>query len=373
MRKHRRLFAEGLENRALLAGNVTASVSGGTLTITGDAGGNGVSVQEISAGRYWVTGFNVSGGATTVNGQNGQIVSGVTNDINVDLNGGDDVFVMANRAERRADLASRLSGGTAGPITASPETPSASVDVGRTRVPGNLTINTDEGNDGVGTAAIVGSDDIKGFDYGGIANIITGDDNDRVIATFTMAFDDLLIQTGDGADSVNTSGSGAYDFLFADLGSGNDVFASSNSRGFHSQVYGGDGDDNIQVSDYRFKEEVFLNGGSGNNRISATLLEGNLLSITTGAGADSIRVQSSRSHGDFIVNSGDGNDGVALDNAHADHGGTLSVALAGGNDTLRASNSTAEDANFDGGDGDDTYIAAGGNGFGSLSNSNFEH
>src|SRR5690349_1891612 len=89
MRKHRNLVVEGLENRALLAGNVAVSVSGGTLFITGDAAGNGVSVQQLDSGKYFVTGFSVSGGNTTVNGSAaGKIVTGVTNDINVDLNAG---------------------------------------------------------------------------------------------------------------------------------------------------------------------------------------------------------------------------------------------------------------------------------------------
>jgi len=68
MSTSRKLWVESLENRALLAGNVSVSVSDGTLFITGGSAGNGVSVQQLNSGRYYITGFNVSGGNTTVNG-----------------------------------------------------------------------------------------------------------------------------------------------------------------------------------------------------------------------------------------------------------------------------------------------------------------
>ena len=53
---HRRLFLEGLESRAMLAGNVTASVSGGSLILRGDSLGNDVAVTWIAPNRYQVTG-----------------------------------------------------------------------------------------------------------------------------------------------------------------------------------------------------------------------------------------------------------------------------------------------------------------------------
>src|SRR3954465_2470515 len=67
MRKTRKLNVEGLENRALLAGNVAVSVSGGTLFITGDGFGNGVAVQQLDSGKYFVSGFGLNGSNTTVN------------------------------------------------------------------------------------------------------------------------------------------------------------------------------------------------------------------------------------------------------------------------------------------------------------------
>jgi hypothetical protein len=46
-RRRRYLCGEQLESRAMLAGNVTASVSGGVLVLTGDAEGNEITITQI--------------------------------------------------------------------------------------------------------------------------------------------------------------------------------------------------------------------------------------------------------------------------------------------------------------------------------------
>src|SRR4051812_4522706 len=117
MRTIRKLGVEGLERRSMLAGNIHAEVNGGVLVITGDDLGNGVSVQQLGEGKYFVSGFSVNGGNTTTNGNaDGHVFSGAKSGINVDLNGGPDLFIVSNSAFRRAQLASQFSGGTAGPI-----------------------------------------------------------------------------------------------------------------------------------------------------------------------------------------------------------------------------------------------------------------
>src|SRR5688572_22685435 len=110
MRKSRKLWLESLENRALLAGNVSVSVDGNVLTIVGDDRGNGVSIQQLDHNRFFVTGFALNGSNTTINGQlNGRIVQGVRH-IDVDLNAGWDMFIMSNSDFRRNELAQQLSG-----------------------------------------------------------------------------------------------------------------------------------------------------------------------------------------------------------------------------------------------------------------------
>jgi len=373
MRKHRNLFVEGLENRAMLAGNVTVAVSGGSLVITGDIAGNGVSVQQLDNGKYFVTGFSVSGGNTTVNGSlAGKVVTGVTNDINVDLDGGNDVFVMSNRASRRAELAAQLSGGTAGPIQPSPQAPSSNVDPGLTRVPKNLSVATEDGADGVGMTVRVGSNDLNGGAHvGGVANLKTGSGDDRVIVKNSTIFDDLLIDTAAGADNVDTSGSGTYDFLYATLGQGWDTFTSTNSWGYHSQIYGGNGNDTISVSNYNFTEEVFLHGGEGDNTITANNMNAGHVSVWGLAGRDTVELTNCSSRANFLIDVGENDDDVDLDDV--DVANTLSVYMGGGNDDLEVANSQTGDTFFDGGAGaHDNYDDNGGNTLGSPTIVNFE-
>ncbi|HEV8607484.1 MAG TPA: hypothetical protein VGQ99_19270 [Tepidisphaeraceae bacterium] len=77
---------ERLEGRMLLAGNVTAVVAGGSITITGDRRGNDllIDTKGLGAGQLRLTGEN-----TSINGEFGPVeFSGVTQDIRVFLGDG---------------------------------------------------------------------------------------------------------------------------------------------------------------------------------------------------------------------------------------------------------------------------------------------
>src|SRR5919109_2159853 len=76
LNRHRRLGVELLEDRAMLAGNVLASLAGGTFTITGDNFANQISVQQLSATEIRIEGLlDITGQVTTkVNGS----LAGVT-------------------------------------------------------------------------------------------------------------------------------------------------------------------------------------------------------------------------------------------------------------------------------------------------------
>ena len=98
----KRLGIERLENRELMAGNVTAAVQGGFLVVTGDTADNGVTIDYIQAtNSYQVIGTTPSGGtATTINGldtsvpANAQIFTNVTKGLKVTLNAGNDNLVF---------------------------------------------------------------------------------------------------------------------------------------------------------------------------------------------------------------------------------------------------------------------------------------
>lgn len=101
-RQTKRLAVERLENRELMAGNVTAAVQGGFLVVTGDTADNGVTIDYIQASNsYQVIGTTPSGGtATTINSldtsvpANAQVFTGVTKGLKITLNAGNDNLVF---------------------------------------------------------------------------------------------------------------------------------------------------------------------------------------------------------------------------------------------------------------------------------------
>jgi len=374
MRTIRKLGVEGLERRAMLAGNIHAEVNGGVLQITGDDSGNGVSVEQLGEGKYFVSGFSVNGGNTTTNGNaNGHVFSGAKSGINVDLNGGPDIFIVSNSAFRRTQLAGQFSGNTAGAIQTSPEAADATAPKVTSRILGNLTVVTDDGNDAVGIGARVGTRDADGKTTAGVVNIDTGSGSDRVVIDRTEAFDDALIKTGAGNDTVSADKVRVGDFLFAELGAGADQYNSDDAHGFHSQILGDDGNDGIHVSNYRFLEEIFLfAGGGAKNVVTANGMSAETISVTSGGGSDRIDIDgSSGTYGTYLIDTGAGNDSVRLGDTYVEN--LLKVVLGSGQDNLHVEDTTTGDTLLDGGDGEDTYFNEGGNHFGSPESHDFEH
>ncbi|MCU0879503.1 MAG: hypothetical protein MUF06_17125, partial [Pirellulaceae bacterium] len=89
-RLQRRLFLEGLESRAMLAGDVSVDVSGGNLIIRGDNADNEITVTWVAEHTY-----EVAGVGTEINGDTDVFLArNVTNGIDVDLRDGDDSFTL---------------------------------------------------------------------------------------------------------------------------------------------------------------------------------------------------------------------------------------------------------------------------------------
>ena len=82
---------EPLEQRRMMAGDVTASLSGADLVVNGDNSGNEVVIRATEqAGQFVVEGLN----GTTINGQQSATISGVTDDLRIDLRNGDNVLLL---------------------------------------------------------------------------------------------------------------------------------------------------------------------------------------------------------------------------------------------------------------------------------------
>jgi hypothetical protein len=88
----RSLLLESLETRQMLAGNVTALLSGGNLLITGDSSANDIQIDAVAGfpGRIRITPQANVAGDTTLNGQSLALTYPSFGDIRINLGGGSD-------------------------------------------------------------------------------------------------------------------------------------------------------------------------------------------------------------------------------------------------------------------------------------------
>jgi hypothetical protein len=161
----RRRF-EMLEDRRLLAGNVTAALVGTDLVIDGDAAANAISVVETANdGEFTITGLNDAGGTpTSINNgaPNGSAtIAGVTGDIIVNLLAGDDSATLTS--------------------------------INHT---GNLTIDAGAGNDTLAVGASGGAVSI-----GGGLTIHVGDDQNRVTLSHATVGGNFFVDAVGTVDS----------------------------------------------------------------------------------------------------------------------------------------------------------------------------
>lgn len=228
------LGVESLEGRALMAGDVAASVQWGDLVINGDANSNGVQVTQINATTFSVAGIQ-NGGSTRVNGSlSARVFANVTGNVRVNLNGGSDLLRIGGSGE-----ASRMV--LPGSLTVSGGDGNDSVNVQYLNTGNNSTISIDTGS-GMDTVSL---DRI--FNRSTVA-VTTGSQNDTVSVTNSTIFTGLAVGTSDGADRL-TVVNNVMDGFRAEMGSGDDtVDVRSNLIWLDAYVNGGDGWDTLTAS-----------------------------------------------------------------------------------------------------------------------------
>ncbi len=154
-----RLACEQLESRRNPAGNVTAFMSGGRLTLLGDAADNSVSIQQNAAGDLFLFGLN----GTAINGQSAVYVGrGTISGLVVDTGQGNDYVEILGVA-------------TPGLVWVTTGDGSDGIFVGSVSA-GQLHLDTQGGDDGVvtstvfvaGTAEVSGGAGNDGYDYDGL-------------------------------------------------------------------------------------------------------------------------------------------------------------------------------------------------------------
>lgn len=373
--RHRPLCMEGLEQRAMLAGNVTAVVRSNTLFIVGDGADNSVSIQQTGINR-----FSISGSGTNINGRASAFVAANVRNLDINLRAGDDSIEIGNDLSYLGLLRVEASGGA--------QTPAGDVSAA-VNVTGFAVVRTGDGNDVVAMQVRASAHVI--IDTGAHTDFVAveassathlhiqadadevaarvGDDFVRVrgtaisrqaIVVVALAGDDRVIVDNVSAPAVilNPSvGGTAAGVTDVDTVIGVDV------RGRNLVLaYGGVGEDTLDFSAVTNTHHLLLIGGADADVITvgqldvnvATLLgEGGddtvtlddslgiasainiVLHIDTGAGDDTVDVSTAASAalnlaGNMNVVTGAGQDAVTLANFNL--GGNLHIDLGIGDD-----------------------------------------
>jgi len=307
----RRRQFEQLEPRLPLAGNVTANLNNGTLTLLGDALSNALKIDLDISGQVAVIGQNNLQGTqlpTSLNAvSNGtQLFSGVTNIVVEYYDGDDELYLNNLSLERLKILAGNgddniLIGATAAGFPASP----GNVSFGSVGVSKELTVDMGAGaletlwlQRVFGAAATVlnlgaGQDFLYLNEVStGETAISGGDDDDLLFPYYFTANGGLTIDTGLGDDVLDMRNATINRQLTVQTGSGNDSVQFINSAvGKDAFFYGGDGSDTLGLDVNNYGANVTADSGSGDDTIlfSRSIVSENVF-LYGGSGIDTMIV-----------------------------------------------------------------------------------
>ncbi len=348
-----RILFERLECRRVLAGNVTAALVDGTLTLTGDIFGNGIAIVGTETpGEVRVTGTPATPfDQTLVNGQSEPLTFVVTKDIVIDTGDGNDGIEVGKvmlrgslTIEAGDDLdyvcigSSRADDGTiySAPISWPPPGQD---------VPGREVIDFDGQPFVVPRTVYTPLNHSPGFVYvAGELRVGTGDGSDYIYVGRTSVGSDITARTGGsddvfvvraagahnldlgmarGADLVNISVLATRGAMTVETGFDNDIVSIVNSHAQGStSLLGSDGQNHFAITNCLFYGSVYGAFGDQSDRVTirASVMLGNATFFTRG-GVD--RIDLDYSVGKFFsANTGAGTDlvcvrGSALDNIFA--------------------------------------------------------
>lgn len=234
---------EHLETRALLAGNVIASLSGGNLTVRGDAAANSIEITVLD-NKVQVRGLD----STTINGGTAAFVIAPNTDafagsVRVSMKGGADTVAFNRDVKLNGPV---LVYGDRGNDTI--------VSVGATFARGTVLY----GNDGNDTFSLQDSTtNVR-------AVIDGGRGNDLVSLTNMAIVGPMMIRGGDGNDgiSLNNATTTSWVAIQGERGDDNVTVHDSAVGGF-LQVRTTQGDDAVMLDDNVFDGRVSVSLGSG--------------------------------------------------------------------------------------------------------------
>jgi hypothetical protein len=303
-RRSRQLGFQPLEERTLMAGDVGAVLTNGTLTLTGDADANDVAVyQQINNGVPNPGVFTVAGlNGTTINhGSTSGYLTGVNN-ISASLGGSGDHLALGlvsykgtptpfnlagnlsidmGSGENKVDLIGTTVGGDAtinsgdlydqisirgsfsNNLNINPNGGGDFVQIDKTSVANDLNIaaGTDNGNDWVNVYNTKVGHDVK-VDMGASTS---GLFYDTLQIDHLTVNHDLTLLGGAGKHSYSITNSTIKDAFFATLGGDDGVNIANTSVTNKTDLRLGGGNDQIRITDSNFGNTLIIDIGSSHN------------------------------------------------------------------------------------------------------------
>jgi hypothetical protein len=368
----RRFNFERLENRTLLAGNVTTNFVGGLLTLTGDAAANSIQLTQLSNGDWRVKGIG-----TKINGTNSvPKFTGVT-DITTELKASNDTVSI-----------------TKGTITGELDVDDGAPNGGNDTVllnkfnVGGVDLDLADGNDtavvtNCQVAEVLDFDMGKGNDVVQLSNSSADDldvdgnvGNDVAVVNNFKATTSLDVDLGNSGQDNDvatvTNSSAGIDGIDVNVDVGSNVVTMRNCTSVGLiQIYVGGSNETtvtnvVSVSNCHTDDQFDISGSPGNDVFvvnNVTAEDGSKILADEGSNVISINKLNVLS-GQTTIQTGDGNDVIAVTNSKFNSTGTtdtsppfpvyLSIETNGGNDAVTMVNDTVIDgANINTGDGTD--------------------
>lgn len=313
-KNRRRLEFDGLEGRRLLSGDVTASVnSSGYLTITGDGAGNQIALSRGYGN--WVVVQSLDG-STRINGTTSPRYFLPGNDINIDLNSGDDVLIV-NDIQTPADLHVWGDHGD------------DSITVNKATVRDDLRIYPGYGDDSVAlngvTVGLSNDQEVSNLeinDSGGIGPITIGaaSDGTRTSVEYDVAIElgasvflDAVVEIGatDVGDDLRVTVHPIWgeDSFWSDL----HLDVSDVSVGDDLAVTSTVGNDQLDFDDVQARD-LILQASGGNDSVSIEDTSVTSANVDLGNGNDGLGLLRMSATGSVVLDGGDGYDGLSIGN-----------------------------------------------------------
>jgi hypothetical protein len=315
---------EKLESRWMLAGDVDVDVVNGKLKIAGDALDNDITVEAgAQAGEFVVTGNGTTLNNGAVLAGNPLAVTGVTKNISVRMEGGNDtVDFDGSGGVIKVPKSLRFHMGDGGDT----------VTMSDTNVERHLKIHTGSGND-------IGQD-LDNVQVGRNLVLSTGDGGDQNgRINQCQVGRDLKIDLGAGADNIDLLMTEVGRNARIKTGADDDKLSIGDSAGptagldvaGRTVVKLGNGSDfDIELYDSHFGDDVLVKTGSGNDDpvdIDACEFDADL-TVRMKAGDDTLNegaIAANTFHGDVLFHGGKGTDTLVSNSPNANFEGKRKV------------------------------------------------